>query len=376
MTEIGGTRPSVVVLGGGYGGITVAKRLDDVADVTLVDPSDAFMHNVAALRALVAPEWLEQIFLPYDRLLVHGRYLQDRAVAVDGRQVTLASGKRLEPDYLVLATGSSYTFPAKIDETGTAEAKARARAAHEALVSAGRVLLVGAGPVGLELAGEIKAAFPGKHVTIADVAPDILSGPYDQELREELRRQLGELGVELKLGSPLRELPSAEPATAAPIAIATEAGEKLTADIWYRCFGVTLHTGYLRGSLAAARNAQGYLQVDGHLRVKGHDRVFAIGDIADADRDMAGFASMQGELLAANLRAVITGDGEQVAYERQPAMIAVPLGPEGGAGQFPGQEGIVGPAVIAEVKGRSMLIERSASIFEPLDDAAATPDAA
>ncbi|GAA3534457.1 FAD-dependent oxidoreductase [Nonomuraea rosea] len=376
MTEIGGTRPSVVVLGGGYGGVTAAKRLDDVADVTLVDPSDAFMHNVAALRALVAPEWLEQIFLPYDRLLVHGRYLRDRAVAVDGRQVTLASGERLEPDYLILATGSSYAFPAKIDETGTAEAKARARAAHEALVSAGRVLLVGAGPVGLELAGEIKAAFPGKHVTIADVAPDILSGPYDQELREELRRQLGELGVELKLGSPLRELPSAEPATAAPIAIATEAGEKLTADIWYRCFGVTLHTGYLRGSLAAARNAQGYLQVDGHLRVKGHDRVFAIGDIADADRDMAGFAGMQGELLAANLRAVITGEGEQVGYERQPAMIAVPLGPEGGAGQLPGQEGIVGPAVIAEVKGRSMLIERAASNFEPLAAVAATPDAA
>ena len=36
---------SVVVLGGGYAGMKVAKALDDVADVTLVDPSDAFLHN-------------------------------------------------------------------------------------------------------------------------------------------------------------------------------------------------------------------------------------------------------------------------------------------------------------------------------------------
>ena len=108
-----------MVLGGGYGGFKAARALDDVADVTLVDPSDAFMHNVAAWRALVEPEWLDRIFMPYDRLLTHGRFLRDRAVAVDGRQVTLASGRRLEPDYLILATGSSYPFPAKIDEPDT-----------------------------------------------------------------------------------------------------------------------------------------------------------------------------------------------------------------------------------------------------------------
>ncbi|MFD0473644.1 FAD-dependent oxidoreductase [Nonomuraea thailandensis] len=238
MGENARVRPAVVVLGGGYGGSKVARLLDDVADVTLVDPSDAFMHNVAAWRALVEPEWLDRIFVPYRRLLTHGRFLRDRAVAVDGTQVTLASGATLRPDYLVLATGSAYPFPAKAGKPDAELAKAEARAAHEALAGAERVLLVGAGPVGLELAGEIKAAFPGKHVTLADVAPDILPGPFEQELRDELRRQLDELGVELKLGSPLRELPGAPPATAAPIAIATEAGDKLTADVWFRCFGV------------------------------------------------------------------------------------------------------------------------------------------
>jgi NADH dehydrogenase FAD-containing subunit len=47
--------PSVVVVGGGYAGIAVAKALDERTKVTLVEPRDAFVHNVAALRAAVDP---------------------------------------------------------------------------------------------------------------------------------------------------------------------------------------------------------------------------------------------------------------------------------------------------------------------------------
>src|ERR1700737_3838115 len=166
MADNSTARPSVVVVGGGYGGINAAKALDDVADITLVDPTEAFVHNVASWRALVDPAWLERIFYPYEHLLAHGRFLRDRAVGVDGRRVTLASGDVLEPDYLVLATGSSYPFPAKSEEPDIASARLRFRAAHAALLAAGRVLIVGAGPSGLELAGEIKSFYPDKHVTI------------------------------------------------------------------------------------------------------------------------------------------------------------------------------------------------------------------
>ena len=364
MSSQTAARPSIVVLGGGYGGIKVAKPLDAVADVTLVDPTDAFQHNVASWRALVEPEWLERVFMPYERLLTHGRFVQDRAVEVDGRRVTLASGDQLEPDYLVLATGSTYPFPAKSDHAESATAQALVRDAHAALLEADRVLVVGAGPSGIELAGEIACAFPSKHVTIVDGAPDVLTGPFDPALRTELRRQLADLGVELVLGSPLRELPAAAPATAAPIAVATEAGTPLTADIWFRAFGVAPQTGYLRGSLAAAIDAGGRVRVDEHLRVAGHDRVFALGDIADADRPMAGMAGAQAELLAANLEALITGQGEVTPYAAWPPVIAVPLGPEGGAGQLPGIEGVAGPETIAEVKGRAMLVEGNAALFD------------
>ena len=47
-----------------------------------------------------------------------------------------------------------------------------------------------------------------------------------------------------------------------------------------------------------------------------------------------------------------------------PPLIAVPLGPDGGAGQLPGHEGVAGPEVIAEVKGRTLLVDRFASMFD------------
>ena len=363
MADTPTARASVVVVGGGYGGINAAKALDDVADVTLVDPTEAFVHNVAAWRALVDPEWLERIFFPYEHLLAHGRFLRDRAVAVDGRRVTLASGDVLEPDYLVLATGSAYPFPAKTEEPDIASARARHRAAHEALLAADRALIVGAGPSGLELAGEIKAFFPDKHVTIADISDDILVGPYDQALRDELRRQLGALGVELRLGSALRELPGTPPATLGPVHIATEDGDELVADIWFRAFGVRAHSEYLEGgALEDRRDERGYVRVDEHLRVVGETNVFALGDLSDADRDMAGVASRQAAVVAANVRALITGTGELTSYETFPPLIAIPLGPEGGAGLL--GDGLADAATIAEIKGRHMGTDNLAALFD------------
>ena len=67
MSEPSPIKPTVVVIGGGYGGVNAARSLDEVADVVLVEPKDAFVHNVAALRALVDPSWLPRIYLPYDR---------------------------------------------------------------------------------------------------------------------------------------------------------------------------------------------------------------------------------------------------------------------------------------------------------------------
>ena len=369
MTNGSNRRPTVLVVGGGYGGIKVAKALDDIVEVTLLDPKEAFIHNIAAWRALVEPEWLDRIFFPYERLLAEGRFVRGSAASIDGRRVTLASGETLEADYLVLATGSSYPFPAKNEELDIASARRRVEEAHEALLAAERVLIIGAGPSGLELAGEIKSFYPAKQVTIADVADDILTGPYDEALRDELRRQLAALDVRLQLGQTLSGLPGAEPATLATIRISTGDGTELLADIWFRAFGVRPHSDFLdQGSLADARDERGYVRVDDYLRVVGETNVFALGDVSDADRDMAGVATRQSAVVAANIRTLITDGGTLRTYEKIPTMIAIPLGPEGGAGWL--GDGLAGAATISEVKGRELGVANFVEFF------GATPTAA
>ncbi|MEU4537941.1 FAD-dependent oxidoreductase [Streptosporangium sp. NPDC023825] len=356
-------QPTVVVVGGGYGGVRVAKALDDVADVVLVDPKDAFVHNVAALRALVDPAWLPRIYFPYDTLLTRGRVVRDRAVSVDSKRVVLASGEEIAADYIVLATGSSYPFPGKSDAVETEVAHQSYRASHQALAAADGVLLLGAGPVGLELAGEIRAVWPGKRITVADIGDDILPGPYKPELRVELRRQLDELGIELLLGSPLREAPPTEPGTAETFTVTTEAGTEVTADIWYRCHGTMPLTGYLADDLAPALTARRLVEVTPELRVVGQDSVFALGDITTLGPPMAAHAGMQAEVVAANIRALITGEGEVGVYEPMPPVIVVPLGPERGSGQLPGQDGVLDGPAAAQIKGGNLLIENQAEVF-------------
>src|SRR4030081_3259085 len=123
-------RRTVVVIGGGYGGVNVAKALDADVEVVLVEPKDAFVHNIGALRALVDPAFLPRIFLPYNSLLARGRVVRDRAVEVSAHRVVLASGEAIAADYVVLATGSRYPFPAKSDAHDAEDAMDNYRAAY------------------------------------------------------------------------------------------------------------------------------------------------------------------------------------------------------------------------------------------------------
>src|SRR3954452_21156035 len=200
---------TVVVVGGGFGGSLVAKALDSAAAVTLVDPRDAFVNAAASLRAVTQPDCAPNAFFPFETLLERGRVIRDRAVSVDPGGVTLASGERVEAEYLVLATGSGYPYPAKPNpaSTGITQQLDDLRATHKELSAAGRVLILGAGPVGLELAGEIKEVWPDKHVVVVDKADQLLAG-FLPEVREDLHHQLDELGIELRLGTGLTAFPT------------------------------------------------------------------------------------------------------------------------------------------------------------------------
>ncbi|MEV0644451.1 FAD-dependent oxidoreductase [Phytomonospora sp. NPDC050363] len=356
---------TVAVIGGGYGGSALAKALDEHAHVVLIDPKDAFVHSAGSLRALVRPDWAPNMFFPFDTLLTHGRLIRQRAASVDPAGVTLATGERVEADYIVLASGSGYPYPAKMDTDDHREALARLRDTHGELDTAARVLIVGAGPVGLELAGEIKAVWPGKSVALIDPAETLLPA-FDERLREDLHHQLGELGIEVLLGHSLSEEPPVEPGRASTFTVATSGGQ-LTADIWFRAHGVAVNGDYLADGRLTARNAAGQVAVTEHLNVEGHDKVYALGDITDlAEAKMAGYAMQHAEVVAANIRAGLDGAAPEAVYRPSPIpSVLLPLGPKAGVGQFPSPDGpvLLDAATVSAYKGADLFTGRFAELF-------------
>jgi NADH dehydrogenase FAD-containing subunit len=358
--------PTIAVIGGGYGGSAVANTLDSEADVVLIDPRDAFVNAAGSLRALTRPDWAGNMFFPFDTLLTRGTVIRDRVVSVDPGGVTLASGRRVEANYLVLASGSSYAYPAKPNADLTSEALDELRQTHKELADAERVLILGAGPVGLELAGEIKEVWPHKHVTIVDPAEQLLPA-FRPEMRQDLHRQLDESDIQLRLGTGLTAPPTTEPGQAETFTVTTSGSDKITADIWFRAYGVHVNSDYLADDRLTTRTPQGQVPVTETLNVHGHDHVYAIGDITDiAEAKMAGYAMQHAEVVAQNITAQLHGEEPTATYRPSPdPMILLPLGLRGGVGQLPTPDGpaVVPAATVTEYKGADLFTGRFAEQF-------------
>jgi len=360
--------PTVVIIGGGYGGTLIAKELDAVAKVVLVDPREGFVNVAASLRALTRPDWAPNAFFPYGTLLERGQVVRDRAVSVDAGGVTLASGERVRADYLVLATGSGYSYPAKPQPESMEIARQLddLRGTHKELSGAGRVLILGAGPVGLEVAGEIKDVWPEKSVIIVERAAELLAG-FLPEVRAGLHRQLEERGVELRLGTGLTALPPVPAGEFGRFTVTTDAGEEIVADIWFRAFGVQINSGYLADGHLTPLTDQGTVPVTDHLNVRGYDRVYAIGDVADLpDPKMASYAMEHALIVAANIKAQLAGEAPEAVHAPTPhRRILLPLGPHAGVGQLPTADGPAAATVetVHERKGADLFTARFAARF-------------
>ena len=268
------------------------------------------------------------------------------------------------PTTSILATGSPLPVPRQDRRAGHREAQAGSGAPTTPSTPAERVLLLGAGPVGLELAGEIKAAFPDKHVMHRRPAPDVLPGPYIRRVRDELRRQLDEARRRARARQRrCAELPT-RPGHRRPIAIATEAGDETDRRRLVPLLRRRLRPDYLRGSTRRARDAgRSRPTSTSTLLVGARTGCSRSATSSDADRNMAGFAGRQAATAAANILALITGEGDLTAWEPSPAVIIVPIGPDGGTGQLPGSDEPATAATVSERKGRDLFVDRYAEIL-------------
>lgn len=351
----------IVIVGAGYGGSALAYQLQDYAQVTLIDPRDAFVNIAGSLRALARPDWAANIFFPLAQILSRGRHLKDKVVSVDPGGVSLASGARIEADYIVLATGSSYPYPANPSSDDTAAALSDFRATHRALSQAQRVLILGGGPVGLELAAEIREVWADKAITVAEPGSSLLPA-FLPEVRESLLQQLSELKIEVLTGTRLENLSDAAPGTLADISATTADGKTIEADIYFRAYGAVLNTGYLRDGKLTNLTERGEVAVNEHLRVGEHRHVYAIGDITNlAEAKMAGYAAQHAAVVAQNILAQIAGTEPTVSYQPPDyPMILLPLGSRAGVGQLPSENGptFAGAVLVSDYKGGDIYTAR------------------
>ncbi len=332
--------PRVVIIGGGFGGITLARKLRGRHfQVVLLDRHN--YHTFLPLLYQVATGGLEADSVAYPiRKIFHRqrnfyfRMANVERIDTDTRNIITNAGT-VTYDYLVIATGSNTNFFGLADAARHAmQLKSVPHALdvrslllqnfEKELAGAEKpdgllnIIVVGGGPTGVEVAGAL-AEFRA-HVVPSDYpeigksrvsirlveASDRLLGAFATRSGKAARTYLEELDVDVSLQTTLKSYDG----TVALMGDGTEVHSSCV--IW--CAGVTGDSPTGLGDHVLDKN--GRLRVDGMNRLKGHEAVFAIGDVAlmETDKDypnghpmVAQVALQQGRLLAANLVRLTKG---------------------------------------------------------------------
>ncbi|NDR55059.1 FAD-dependent oxidoreductase [Aliiruegeria sabulilitoris] len=352
----------VVIVGGGYVGTELAQSLERYCDVTLVERKKFFCHAPAMIRSLVQPDLLEKALFPYDKLLQRGQVMQASVMAVSESGVTLENGKALAADAIVVATGSSHDTAFKAPGASVDDLRAANRALAQQIEGAASIAIIGGGALGVELAGEIKAVRPQKHVTL--VSDSSLTDGYDPRLGQGLEAKLGLLGVEVITGQKAVDLPQTRGAFAGPVRLAD--GREIAAELVIPALGSTPNTALLDPLPGVEKTADGRVRNDRWMRPSELPNVFAAGDAADnGDQMTIVGASRQTPWLARNLRNFLAGKRMDLtpAYGpwRRPPLL-VPLGEHVGQSILP-VVGLVGSRTTRLVKGRDLFLPKYRKLF-------------
>lgn len=326
--------PSVIIIGGGFAGMAVARTLDDRARVTVV--SDQNFQLFSPMLAEVASGDLDprHIITPIRQLAPRARVVSGVLESVDlpNRTVKVSRPFGLEPieltgDAIVVALGS---VPATFGVEGVDEWALPFKEIRDALRVRNRIIallesateepdprlthvvIVGAGYSGAELAGALAdflgessrryfTTAPKPRVTVVD-AVDRVTPALSPRLSKSAERALTRRGVELVLGQKVQAVTSS--------GITLESGRTVEAATVVWAAGVRPHPMATELGLPTER---GRIVVDGRLMAA--PGIFVVGDVGlvpdgrgSVSPPTAQFALRQGKYLGRNLPRLLAGD--------------------------------------------------------------------
>lgn len=288
------SQPRVVILGGGYAGLTAATRLGTLnrgVSITLIDAKFAFLerirlHQVAAGQSL-------KVYRYRDFLQSRGvEFMHGHVIDLDPNAATLTirhtNGElaAVPYDYLVYALGSSIDVGAvhgarefaQVFNSLDSATRIHARLAKQ---PDARVLVVGGGLTGIETAAELVESFPDLRVTLAAEKPfgsAAVPGGYCEKAVNYLNHSFERLHIAVKTGGRVTQVRE----QVAAMSDGTEA--PFDTCIWT--------SGFVPSPLAGASgiqvNPQGQIVTDRHLRSLSHPNIIAIGDAAQAGASESG----------------------------------------------------------------------------------------
>lgn len=326
----------VVIIGGGYAGCDLAKRLDSHMQVTLIEQRRAFVHSPAMIRALVKPELIADSIIPYDHLLKNGKVIQAKVTEIGEQHVRLDSGEQVDADYIVVATGSqnlSVFKPQESQDTDAVDAMIAANLhAHEQIKSAHHIAIVGAGAVGIELAGEIAAAKPDKQLTLISSDQRLLP-TFPASLGKSITKKLTAASVDIVLGQRVTDLADRSAPFSAPLTL--DNGQVIDADLVFPCIGSRANTSLFDGMEHIKHGSGGRIKTNAQMQIENYPRVFLLGDVGDVGDAMTIVAqARQVPWLAKTLKQLAQGKALTELSAFKPwknAPILLPLGEHTGS---------------------------------------------
>lgn len=295
--------PHIVIVGGGFAGISTLKALKDApVRVTLIDRHiynmfQPLMYQVATggLNAGDVTYFLRSLRTQQPN--AHFQHGLLKRVDVEANTIELADGEIIAFDALVLANGVNTNYfgtPGAKEYAKSMYSRSQAlrirdelftqleKAAVREDTSEVRVVIVGGGATGVEMAGALAelrdqalvVAYPEidrKSITITLVhrSGELLK-PFAPRLRKYAAASLRKRGVVLRLNTGVEEV--------LPNGVKVAGGETIPAELVIWATGVTAHAEVAEWGLEQGQG--GRILVGSDLRVKGTTAIFAAGDIA------------------------------------------------------------------------------------------------
>ncbi len=197
---------------------------------------------------------------------------------------------------------------------------------HKQLKSANKIMVIGGGVVGVELAGEIAYAMPKAQVSLAHNSDVLLNG-FKEKAQKKAQQQLEDLGVNIIFNSRYQQKDGRY--------VNRNSGIASDADLVFEATGVLPNNDFLKPNMAKILNEQGFVSVNEHLEVLDYKNLYALGDIADIGEAKLGYlAQEQGNYVAKSIIKKRKGKPSK-AYKRNPLMALIPVGQKRGVVQLP-----------------------------------------